>query len=420
MEIIELIYKVAGIVGMLFGLCYFYQIVYIFLPFFKKFFPKKAHKPEVIHTIGVLIAARNEEQVLPHLLDTINKQDYPAENIRVYVVADNCTDNTAQAAREKGAMVVERFNKRQVGKGYALNYLLGRLDSLGELDQCDAFLVLDADNLLTPSYIRAMNQTYCDGYEILCGYRNSKNFNQSWISSGYGLWYMHDSVHLNQSRMMLNSSCAVSGTGFMFSRLVYREMAGWNFFTLTEDIEFNMYSVLHGRKIGYCPDAMLYDEQPVTFRQSWRQRTRWSQGGWQVSGKYGLRMIGSIFRKGPGRYARFEMATFTMWWCSISTVLLSISIVLGIILNGLHHLIPLAVTGVLGSYGSFWLMGALVTLTEWKKIPGSPARKFWNTLTYPIYMLTWIPISFCSLFSKFEWKPIEHTVAVSLQDLPNK
>lgn len=417
MDIIEFIYKAAGIAGTVLGLCYLYQVVYMFVPFFLKL---KPHKPAVLHTIGVIIAARNEEQVLPHLLDTIKAQDYPADRIRVYVVADNCTDNTAQAAREKGAMVFERFNKRQVGKGYALNYLLGRMDNLGELDQCDAFLVLDADNLLTPGYITAMNRTFSDGYEICCGYRNSKNFNQNWISSGYGLWYLHDSVHLNLSRMLLGTSCAVSGTGFMFSRQVYREMGGWNFFTLTEDIEFNMYSVLHGRKIGYCHEAMLYDEQPTTFRQSWRQRIRWSQGGYQVSGKYGLRLIASIFKPGKGRYARFEMSTLTMWWCGVSVLLLGTSIVLTPFVHSWGALIPLAVTGILGSYGSFWLMGTLVTMTEWKKIPGSARQKLWNTITYPIYMFTWVPISACALFSKFEWKPIEHTVAVSLQDLPNK
>ena len=74
--------------------------------------------------------------------------------------------------------------------------------------------------------------------------------------------------HLNNSRMLLGTSCAVSGTGFLFSRQVMESTNGWKFHLLTEDIEFSVHHILQGRKIGFCADAVLYDEQPVTFRQS--------------------------------------------------------------------------------------------------------------------------------------------------------
>ena len=101
--------------------CYFYQIVYLVLPLLKK---QKPLKWEKYHRYAILIAARNEEAVLPHLLDSIHAQDYPAELIDIFVVADNCTDRTAEVARHHGAKVFTRFNKEKIGKGYALHFLL--------------------------------------------------------------------------------------------------------------------------------------------------------------------------------------------------------------------------------------------------------------------------------------------------------
>ena len=100
-------------------ICYFYQIIYLILPLILK---DKPHGAEKQNRYAILIAARNEEAVLPHLLDSITTQDYPAHLIRTFVVADNCTDRTAELAAAHGATVFSRFNKQLVGKGYALNY----------------------------------------------------------------------------------------------------------------------------------------------------------------------------------------------------------------------------------------------------------------------------------------------------------
>ena len=100
--------------------CYFYQIVYLILPLLKKQRPLESKERR---RYAILIAARNEEAVLPHLLESIRRQDYPAELISPFVVADNCTDRTAEIAEQGGARVFRRFSKTQIGKGYALNIL---------------------------------------------------------------------------------------------------------------------------------------------------------------------------------------------------------------------------------------------------------------------------------------------------------
>ena len=196
------------------------------LPIFRK---KKKLPNQPLHRYAILIAARNEECVIPHLLDSIRNQDYPSQLLTTYVIADNCTDHTAQVAAGHGALVYERFDRTQIGKGYALQFLLSKIKKDAGWDSYDAFLIFDADNLLRPDYVTEINKVCGAGYKAFCGYRNTKNFGTNWLSAGYAVWYLHDSAHRNQSRMMLGTSCAVSGTGFGFTRELLDRMGGWNF-----------------------------------------------------------------------------------------------------------------------------------------------------------------------------------------------
>ena len=148
---------ITGVLGVLLTVMYAYQVVYLFVPLILK--RKNKEKPVKQHRYAILIAARNEEKVIGNLLDSIQRQDYPAELFTAFVVADNCTDATAQIAESHGATVFSRFNKRQVGKGYALEYLLERIEETVGLDTFDAFLVFDADNVLMPYYLNQINKT---------------------------------------------------------------------------------------------------------------------------------------------------------------------------------------------------------------------------------------------------------------------
>ena len=145
MNLLTVLRGVSWTLAALTTICYFYQIVYLFLPLIKK---SRPHTAPRLHRYAILIAARNEEAVLPHLLESIRNQDYPPELITTYVVADNCTDRTAEVARKAGARVFSRFSRTEIGKGYALNFLLNQIDHNDDLDSFDAFLIFDADNLL--------------------------------------------------------------------------------------------------------------------------------------------------------------------------------------------------------------------------------------------------------------------------------
>ncbi|MBR0303855.1 MAG: glycosyltransferase, partial [Clostridia bacterium] len=155
------------VISVLFTVCYAYQFFYIAVPFYKK---GKPHKRTYVNRFAVLIAARNEQGVIEHLIRSIQDQTYPSEYVDIYVVADNCTDGTAAVSRELGAIVYERFNKTEIGKGYALEALLENI-ARDYPRGFDGYFVFDADNLLAPDYIERMHETFCSGYEVVTSYR---------------------------------------------------------------------------------------------------------------------------------------------------------------------------------------------------------------------------------------------------------
>ncbi len=404
------------IISALFCCCYAYQLFYILVPFFSG---RRTHGPAKYHRYAVLIAARNEEAVLPHLIESIRKQDYPGDLIEIFVVADNCTDGTAEAALAQGAHVYRRFHNTRIGKGYALDFLIQNIYGDFGKQYFDGFFVFDADNLLAENYITEMNKIFSEGFRIVTSYRNSKNYGDNWISAGYALWFLRESKYLNQARMTLGTSCAVSGTGFLMSSDILRECGGWKFYLLTEDIEFTVHNVANGERIGYCRDAVLYDEQPVKFSQSCRQRLRWARGYLQVLRKYGLRLFRGIFRKKG--FACFDMIMAIMPAFLLSSLGLAANLVLGaaglIQGRGIGILAIELVKSFFSSYLFLFGLGLIPLITEWKKIYTKNIRKILSAFTFPIFMMTYIPITIAAMFRRVGWKPIEHKAAVTLEQV---
>ena len=391
LSVLDVVLVVLGGAGML------YQAVCIVISLFAK--PIKFPEAPMNKRYAVLISARNEANVIGNLITCIQTQTYPT-----------CTDNTAEVARNMGCHVIERFNKEQVGKGYALTYLLDQMNESGASDPYDAFFVFDADNKLDKHYIEEMNKGFQAGFKILTSYRNSVNLSDNWVSSGSALWFIRESRFVSASRMWLGNSCHVGGTGFMFSQEIMRRNNGWKFHLLTEDLEFTMDSVLHGDRIGYCGTAILYDEQPVTFAQSWRQRLRWSKGFLQVFRYYGPALI-----KRAVRERDFSAVDFTLLLCPF-TVLGIARVLLGMLfaacgfvtwqsqLNSLTGWTSGIVISVIGMMG----LAALTIVAERDHVGATNKELLAYVLAFPIYMLSYVPISFQAVFAKSEWKPIEH------------
>lgn len=415
MSIIEIINIIIGIV---FFACYSYQFFFVIIPFIKK---PKPHKEIKYHKYAILIPARNESLVIKQLLDSILGQTYPQNLITTFVVADNCCDDTALVARSKKVIVLERENNKQKGKGYALDYLFEYIKKNYSCDEFDGYFVFDADNVLEKNYIEEMNKGFTDGYEILTSYRNSKNYGDNWISAGYALWFLRESKYLNYSRYLLNTSCAISGTGFLFSKEIAKKNDGWKYYLLTEDIEFTVSNIINGEKIGYCNQAIFYDEQPTKFRQSWKQRMRWARGYLQVYGKYGGAMVKSAFK---GNFSCYDMSMTTMPAIILTTLCFLMNIVNLIIGIFLKTPIWFALKPFLDIFISMYLtvfiLGAITIVSEWKRIHTSTFKKIIFAFTFPIFMITYIPISFIALFKKVRWEQIEHKKALTVTEIKAK
>ena len=405
LKIVSLILTVTVLV------CCAYQTVYIPIPwlFFKKKRPKETDKR---FSYAVLVCARNEEAVIADLIDSLHRQTYGTSLLHIFVMADNCTDRTAAVAKEAGATVYVRNDNEHVGKGYAMDALMGHIRE-DFPSGFDGYFVFDADNLLRPDYIEQMNKTFAEGHDVVTSYRNSKNFGDNWISAGTALWFLRESRYLNHARYLLGVSCAVSGTGFLFSRKVADELCGWPFHTLTEDIEFTIRQITKGRKVAFCADAELFDEQPTALSQSMRQRTRWIKGSLQVFSRSWKKLAKGAF---TGNFACYDMAMniLSAWVVSLFSLVLNTGLTVFLLCRGeklAPALLPMG-TFVLFTYLSFFFMGLITVVTEWKHIHASTGKKLLYAFTFPLFMATYIPLAVTAFFAKPEWKPIVHSVSL--------
>ena len=151
---------------------------------------KLKDKPFIInknHKFMAIIPAHNEEAVVADLIESLKKQDYPKELYDIYVIADNCTDKTAEVAKQAGAIVYQRFDETKKTKGFALNWFLKQ--KIEEDANYDAFCIFDADNIVDVNFLKNMNKKLCQGEDVVQGYRDIKNPTDNWITAGYAIFY---------------------------------------------------------------------------------------------------------------------------------------------------------------------------------------------------------------------------------------
>ena len=411
------------IIWAFFTFAYLYQALYILVTWRRgtvKLPPAKKN-----HRYAFFIAAHNEESVIANLVRSIKEQDYPSELIDVFVVADACTDRTAKEARRAGAIVYERNDLARKGKSWVLDYGFDRI--LNEYpDKYEAFFVFDADNLLSPGYVTEMNKLFDQGFLVGTSYRNSKNFDSSWVSSAYALWFLREAKFLNNSRMLCGTGCAISGSGWMVSSRIIQGMHGWDFHTLTEDIQFSTFCAANGIRIGYAP-AEFYDEQPLTFKASWTQRMRWTKGFYQVFFSYVGDLIHGVRKKRFGAYDMLMTIAPGNILTLVSAFVNTVYLVIGSLSHGFlatQNELSMAVGSLVMTFGSmyvtFFILAIITTISERDHIRVRKGRRWRiisNLFTFPLFMMTYIPINVAALFMKVEWVPTKHTVSMSMEDM---
>ena len=413
------------IVVALFTVCFFYQAVFFVIGVVRG--EVRYPKAKKLHRYAFFIAAHNEEAVIANLVRSIREQDYPSELIDVFVVADACTDDTARVAREAGAIVYEREDLARKGKSWVMDFGFKRI--LREYPGTyEGFFIFDADNLVSPEYTRIMNDAFDAGYMAVTSYRNSKNFGSSWVSAAYATSFLREARFLNNARMLCGTSCAVSGSGYLISAKIIEGMGGWQFHTLTEDIQFSTFCAVHGVRIAYAP-AEFFDEQPVGFAASWKQRMRWTKGFYQVFFTYCSQLVKSF-----ARHRRFSAYDMFMTIAPGNLITL-----ISILANGTFLVVGLLSHGFLATdaeidacfqsivaslatlYETYFVMGLFTMVFERKHIHcKSHLRILLNVFTFPLFMLTYIPLIVAALFLKVDWVPTPHSISLTLDDVVGK
>ncbi|NLP45119.1 MAG: glycosyltransferase family 2 protein [Peptococcaceae bacterium] len=371
---------------------------------------KKDYAP--VNRFAVTIAAHNEEQVIAQLVENLRNMDYPQELFDIYVVADNCSDKTAILARKAGAIVFQRYNDKKRGKGYALEWLFAKIASLKK--DYDAVVIFDADNLVKKNFLLEMNNKLCDGEKIVQGYIDSKNPYDTWVTNTFSIafWLMNRMIQL--ARFNLGISNVLAGTGMCISTDVLKKV-GWGAHSLTEDLEFTMKALMYGIKTSWAHDAVVYDEKPLTFMQSFHQRKRWAQGQIDVAGRYLVLLIVKGLREKKWMYFDAALHLFQPFFTMIATGFLLIQLLTFLqpyYTNIFIEFIPWSVWQVVSGIITIFPLIALF-------LDRIPWRAYLGLILFPIFMYSWIPIIFVGFLhrNRKEWSHTKHTRSISYEEI---
>lgn len=340
---------------------------------------------------AVVIAARNEAAVIGRLVKSLLEQEYPRELFDVFVVPNNCTDDTAGEAFRAGAEILLcDYPVRQ--KGDALRQAFSQLKDR----DYDAYVVFDADNVVDSRYLKKTNDAFCGGAEVVKGRQMALNPKASWVAGCYDLYFSLFDVFFNRPRARGGLSVKLVGTGFAVHRSALHRLGGWNTQTIAEDAEFAAQCAMAGIRVCWAPDAITYDEEPVGFGTSLRQRKRWCSGVVQV----GRQMLPRMLTYGNGR-RNWDMSLFllTAQLAPVSMILLVISR----LLDGLD-IQRLALGAAVYWFGCIVLAAVLQSSQRPRNM------RSWRTVAmFPVFMLSWVPLQILALIHKTTvWREIGH------------
>jgi 1,2-diacylglycerol 3-beta-glucosyltransferase len=239
--------------------------------------PAPATGERPLTRFATLIPAHDEELLIGAAIQSIWRADYPREALAVYVVADNCSDRTADIARAGGARVIERCDPRNPGKGAALAHAIERLDFEG----CDAVAIVDADVIVGANFYRAMDRELARGHELLQGYDGLSNPDQTMLTRLIAVTSVMKNLFYNAGKSALGFSPLLMGTGMVYA-CAFLKRRGWRARGITEDHEEGLHLVAEGYRVRFVHDAHVHAQEAASLRQGSTQRRRWATGTAQL------------------------------------------------------------------------------------------------------------------------------------------
>ena len=356
-----------------------------------------------------LIAARNEEAVIGALVESLRAQSYPAALYDIYVIPNNCTDDTEGAARAAGAQIFRCFEPVRC-KGDALHEAVSWLLPRGY----DAFCVFDADNLVHQDFLSHMNDAFCAGARVAKARMRVKNPGDSWVAGCYGLYFALFDVFFNRPRAALGLSAKLVGTGFAVHREVLLRQGGWNTETIAEDAEFAAQCACRGERVWWVSEALTFDEAPASFRVSLTQRLRWCSGIQCVARE----KLGDLVRA-LGRADEPRVIDMMFFLCAPFVQVLSL-------VPGLLLFLDALLCGMAGGWmlflaGSLLLVGAgMIVLAAAAAVSfGYRGRgMIKSVLIFPLFMASWLPLQTAALAHPVRsWRPIRHSRALRVGEM---
>lgn len=373
---------------------------------FKK--SKNVSKSYKNNKFAVLIACRNEGSVIGNLISSLKKSCYPHDKFDIIALPNNCTDNTKEIILKENIKMIE-INNTVKTKGDVLKLAF---QSLQDSDY-DAYIIIDADNLVDKNFLAAMNQGFNNGFKVAQGFRDAKNPNDNWITGSYTMFYYLQNFFFNKARMHLNSSATINGTGFMVAKSVIDEY-GFNPKTLTEDSEFTGICSLNNIQVGFITDAIIYDEHPVKFKDSWHQRKRWSSGSIACFKQYSLKLLKTFFKT-----RNLSSLDMTLFYAApliqvISLIFPVADFIFNIIKGEFFNISSIVFFGVL------YILNVLINIFVIKIYHKKIKDYYKGIFGFSFFIISWIPINIVCLIKKTNnWKPIVHSRNIKIENINN-
>ena len=354
-----------------------------------------------------LVAARNEEAVIGALVESLREQDYPNALYDIFVIPNNCTDNTEAAALTAGAKIFRCFEPIRC-KGDALHEAVAWLLPRGY----DAFCVFDADNVADAQFLARMNDAFCAGAQVCKGAMRVKNPYDSWLSGCYGLYFTLFDTFFSRARMSCGLSSKLVGTGFAVHRAVLERFGGWNTSTIAEDAEFAALCAANGVRVCFVPNALTYDEAPNDFAVSLRQRRRWCSGIMDAAVKMDAALAAALRGSAPLRALDSLLIVNAPFLQALMLLPLTLTLI-SALMGG--TLLALALRGALSLAAS--TLGLMAFAALLAVLGGYRDRRIVRTIMgFPLFMAAWLPIQIVSLVSRTRsWQPIVHSRALSVE-----
>ncbi len=376
-------------------------------------FPKQKRKE--LTNFCILIPARDESKVIEDLLISIKKQTKKVNMKDVYVIVESENDPTVEIAHQYGATIFIRKRLDLKRKGYALDECIKDLEK--KQKHYDAYFIFDADNILDENYLKEMEKSYQQGYDIATGYRNLKNGNDSIISACSGITFAFLNSNGNETKSKQSRNITLSGTGLYINGELIKKWKSFPFHSLTEDYELTLYSIEHNLTSIYNKNAIFYDEQPIQYKNTINQRTRWIKGYFSTRQKY-IPRFRKLLNKNPNFGSLINeisgMKPYIVMIIGAVLYILSQTITLIKIHNLSHPLTKLCFTKItliiMLAYILFAFMTAYIILKDKDKINISKEMQLKAILFSPIFFSTYVPCALKAFFKKeVKWEKVEHT-----------